>query len=42
MTTPELKAVRAVPAENTPTEIPRLSWRPHLSPMVLSAKAPMM
>ncbi len=37
-----LSAARTVPIENTATEMPRLSRRPHLSAMKLSAKAPMM
>ncbi len=37
-----LKAARIVPSENTATEMPRLSLRPHLSAIVESAKAPMM
>ena len=37
-----LAAASAVPSENTATEIPRLSFRPHLSAIVLSANAPMM
>jgi hypothetical protein len=37
-----LSAARRVPIENTLTEIARLSFRPHLSAIVLSANAPMM
>ena len=37
-----LAAASTVPIENTATDIPRLSFRPHLSEMVLSANAPMM
>ena len=41
-TTLVLVAASTVPTENTATEIPRLSVRPHLSAIVLSANAPMM
>ncbi len=37
-----LAAASTVPIENTATDIPRLSFRPHLSAIVLSANAPMM
>ena len=37
-----LSAAGTVPNENTATEIPKLRRRPHLSAIVLSARAPMM
>jgi hypothetical protein len=37
-----LTAARIVPRENTATDTPRLSFRPHLSAIVESANAPMM
>ena len=38
----ELIAASTVPIENTATEISRLTRRPNLSAIVLSANAPMM
>ena len=38
----QLNAASAVPIENTATDTPRLSFRPHLSAIVLSASAPTM
>jgi hypothetical protein len=37
-----LTAASVVPTEKTATDMPRLSFRPHLSAMVESANAPMM